>query len=239
MVRKSLYQSHCEKWQDGCGAEICELANKVVLCRGRLPCDVLFIGEAPGESENVIGLPFVGPAGKLLDKMIKKGIGSLIRCPDCQGTGLIRVKFPSAHGDTDNVLCPACNPDEQKRARGERTITSGKRPPRIAITNLVGCIPREAEKEGKAGQPLPEDVSACKPRLEELIRIAGPKLIVGVGTQARDYLDPYMRGRIEYPKGTKVVDIIHPSAILRAHTSNQGLLFQRAVVTLKNAVEDL
>lgn len=41
-----------------------------MLARGKLPCDVLFIGEAPGESEDVLGQPFVGPAGKLLDMLI-------------------------------------------------------------------------------------------------------------------------------------------------------------------------
>jgi DNA polymerase len=33
---------------------------------GTIPCDIAFIGEAPGVSENVVGKPFVGPAGKLL-----------------------------------------------------------------------------------------------------------------------------------------------------------------------------
>jgi DNA polymerase len=35
---------------------------------------VLFVGEAPGQSEDVIGLPFVGPAGKLLDEIIDQGL---------------------------------------------------------------------------------------------------------------------------------------------------------------------
>lgn len=32
------------------------------------------MGEAPGESENVIGKPFVGPAGKLLDRIIREAL---------------------------------------------------------------------------------------------------------------------------------------------------------------------
>lgn len=42
----------------------------MVLARGTVPCDVLFVGEAPGVSEDVVGKPFVGPAGKLLDRII-------------------------------------------------------------------------------------------------------------------------------------------------------------------------
>jgi DNA polymerase len=34
----------------------------------------LFIGEAPGPSEDLIGQPFVGPAGKLLDRLIEIGL---------------------------------------------------------------------------------------------------------------------------------------------------------------------
>ena len=49
---------------------MCETRKHVVLARGKIPCDVLFIGEAPGESEDVLGQPFVGPAGKLLDRLI-------------------------------------------------------------------------------------------------------------------------------------------------------------------------
>lgn len=46
--------------------------RKVVLCRGVIPAEVLLIGEAPGESEDMIGVPFIGPAGKLLDRLIKR-----------------------------------------------------------------------------------------------------------------------------------------------------------------------
>ncbi len=41
-----------------------------VIYRGTLPADIIFIGEAPGISENALGVPFVGPVGKLLDDML-------------------------------------------------------------------------------------------------------------------------------------------------------------------------
>lgn len=64
------YEKHLATWQ---GCERCSLhqcRNAVIFARGELPADVLFVGEAPGESEDIIGRPFVGPAGKLLDKLI-------------------------------------------------------------------------------------------------------------------------------------------------------------------------
>jgi DNA polymerase len=36
---------------------------------------LMFIGEAPGEQEDRLGFPFVGPAGQLLTDMITKGMG--------------------------------------------------------------------------------------------------------------------------------------------------------------------
>jgi len=66
----SPIQLHVAKYRKGCGSEMCSGVKHIVFARGTIPCDVLFIGEAPGESEDVCGQPFRGPAGKLLDHMI-------------------------------------------------------------------------------------------------------------------------------------------------------------------------
>jgi len=42
---------------------------------GNPDADLMFIGEAPGETEDLRGLPFVGRAGELLTQMIEKGLG--------------------------------------------------------------------------------------------------------------------------------------------------------------------
>lgn len=44
----------------------------LVFGEGNVDCDVLFIGEAPGQKEDELQRPFVGRAGQLLDKMIEK-----------------------------------------------------------------------------------------------------------------------------------------------------------------------
>lgn len=54
----------CEK----CG--LCETRNHVVFGVGARDADILFVGEGPGEQEDLKGEPFVGPAGKLLDNML-------------------------------------------------------------------------------------------------------------------------------------------------------------------------
>lgn len=37
---------------------------------GKRDADIMFVGEGPGEQEDLRGEPFVGPAGKLLDDML-------------------------------------------------------------------------------------------------------------------------------------------------------------------------
>ena len=46
---------------------LCEYRTNVVVGRGSINPRVLFVGEGPGENEDLQGLPFVGQAGKLLD----------------------------------------------------------------------------------------------------------------------------------------------------------------------------
>lgn len=51
-----------------CG--LCETRNNVVFGVGPRDADVMFIGEGPGEQEDLKGEPFVGAAGMLLDDML-------------------------------------------------------------------------------------------------------------------------------------------------------------------------
>ena len=44
--------------------------TNVVFGAGNADADLMFIGEAPGANEDRLGLPFVGQAGKLLDKLL-------------------------------------------------------------------------------------------------------------------------------------------------------------------------
>ncbi len=55
----------------------CSLAlsrTQVVLSDGNPDADIFFVGEAPGAQEDRQGLPFVGPAGQLLTRIIEQGI---------------------------------------------------------------------------------------------------------------------------------------------------------------------
>jgi uracil-DNA glycosylase len=49
-----------------------ERATQIVFGAGAAQARVLFIGEQPGDAEDRAGLPFVGPAGKMLDSALKE-----------------------------------------------------------------------------------------------------------------------------------------------------------------------
>jgi uracil-DNA glycosylase family protein len=56
----------CDLWRN---------ATQTVFGEGPAPARVMFIGEQPGDSEDKVGHPFVGPAGKLLDEaLVEVGI---------------------------------------------------------------------------------------------------------------------------------------------------------------------
>ncbi len=57
-------ESDCSR----CG--LCTGRTKIVLPSGDSGSRVVFVGEAPGEAEDLSGAPFVGRSGKLLDKMM-------------------------------------------------------------------------------------------------------------------------------------------------------------------------
>ena len=67
---------------------LCQTRHNVVFGVGPHDAEVFFIGEGPGEQEDLRGEPFVGPAGKLLDDMlciIDLGrencyIGNIVKC---------------------------------------------------------------------------------------------------------------------------------------------------------------
>lgn len=68
------WQKHVRQWKDCAACPLASTRARICLARGDIPAEVLFIGEAPGASENSSGLPFVGPAGKVMDYIIQEAV---------------------------------------------------------------------------------------------------------------------------------------------------------------------
>lgn len=52
------------------GCNLCHSAKNTVFADGNPEAPIMFVGEAPGRDEDMHGIPFVGPTGQLLDKML-------------------------------------------------------------------------------------------------------------------------------------------------------------------------
>lgn len=178
------FQKHVADWKNCQRCPLSLTRTQVVIARGSVPAQVLLIGEAPGISEDILGQPFIGPAGKLLDRMLEDAVKD-----------------------------------------------SGKPRPSMAWTNLVGCMPREEDTKRKRGEPLPEEIAACKPRLDDFIKLCKPKLVVAVGLLSDKQAKAGNWG--------KVVTVQHPASILRADIGQKGLLIQRCILQLADAFGDL
>jgi uracil-DNA glycosylase len=57
---------HCE------GCPLYANATQAVFGEGKLSSEVMLVGETPGDQEDLAGAPFVGPAGKLLDRALEE-----------------------------------------------------------------------------------------------------------------------------------------------------------------------
>ncbi len=67
-----------EKLEEAClkceKCDLCKNRNNVVIGIGNKDAKIMFIGEGPGADEDIQGIPFVGKAGKLMDKAFE-GLG--------------------------------------------------------------------------------------------------------------------------------------------------------------------
>ena len=186
--RLSLFASHVERWKNGCGSDQCDpKKKKVVLARGSLPCDVLFVGEAPGESENVLGVPFAGPAGRLLDQIIQASLGGVeTTYPDStHDTRPLRVAFTNVvcciPRDPENPLEKWTEPEDEQiescRDRLEEFIGKVAKP-RLVV--MVGKVAEHWLTQGyKHSIKIPE---TCK-----TVAITHPAAILRAPTVQRDF----------------------------------------------------
>ncbi len=68
---EDLSYENLVKAAEGCqGCDLYKNATQTVFGEGDLESGIVFVGEQPGDEEDVKGHPFVGPAGRLLDKAL-------------------------------------------------------------------------------------------------------------------------------------------------------------------------
>lgn len=81
------------------GCRLYQTRRNVVFGVGCKEADILFIGEGPGEQEDLKGEPFVGAAGRLLDDML--AIIDLDRC-NCYIANIVKCRPPGNRDPLDD-----------------------------------------------------------------------------------------------------------------------------------------
>ena len=112
-------KKHVTRWSDCDRCPIHCFTQDKVFYRGPSRCEILFSGEAPGDTELVLVKPFVGPSGKLLTHLIESAAQ--------------RNDLPKAQvGFTNAIVCAPYN---------EETLSL--RPP--SNTEIANCSDRLLE----------------------------------------------------------------------------------------------
>jgi DNA polymerase len=108
------------------GCPLKQAAKSTVVCDGSFDAEVMIVGEAPGGDEDIQGLPFVGRAGKLLDKMLAS-IG-LSRQTNVYITNLVYWR-PPGNRDPSTAEMQVCAPFLQRQIElkaPKLLLTAGK-----------------------------------------------------------------------------------------------------------------
>lgn len=125
-----------ETWKDCESCPLHTTRHRICLAKGSVPCDVLFVGEAPGKSEDVSGLPFDGPAGALLHQMISDTIYPLLASYQSREETPINLRIAFT-----NIVC--CIPLDE----------SGDKVAEPEPAHAKACSPRLIEFIDKVAQP--------------------------------------------------------------------------------------
>ena len=161
---------------------------------------LLFIGEAPGEMEDILGLPFTGYAGRILDMLIEY------------------VQHPFSYVITNTVGCRPMDLITLGEVNKEDYVDDKLEKKEVQAA-VSGQYDLDYIIENQNREPTPPEMAACSPHIDELILIEKFTGVVYLGKVARSYktrlpsielFHPAYIGRMEY----KLLPILRQSRIL-------------------------
>jgi uracil-DNA glycosylase family 4 len=102
MLQKSALLAQIQKeLQEEMICPLKSAAKNLVFGKGNPNADIFFIGEAPGAKEDETGIPFVGSAGKNLDKLLNT-IGLTLN--DCYIANILKYRPPENRNPTADEI---------------------------------------------------------------------------------------------------------------------------------------
>ena len=124
--------------------KLCRNRHNVVIGVGNKNASIMFIGEGPGADEDLQGVPFVGKAGKLMDKAFQ-GIG--IKRDEIYIANIVKCRPPN-NRDPEKDEVKACKEyleSQIKLVNPKIIVLLG----RIALKNILGEEYSITESRGK------------------------------------------------------------------------------------------
>lgn len=188
MSKSSQHSQLLAELESKCDAlPLCQVPEDIVIGKGNLDAQVMFIGEAPGKNEAIQRTPFVGRAGKLLNATLAEH-------------GMQREDF--------------------------------------YVSNIVKVRPPNNR------DPLPNEIEAFVPYLQQEIELIQPLLFVSLGRFAMNFFLPdkkisqvhgvlqrlWWRDQIVY-----LLPVYHPAAALRSTKMNEA--FSKDISRIPKALE--
>jgi DNA polymerase len=170
-----------------------------------------------------------GPgAGRLT--ALREEIGDCQRCKLAGGRK--SIVFGQGHPDADLMFvgeAPGADEDEQGLAfvgRAGQLLTKiieaiGLTREEVFIANVIKCRPPRNRN------PEPDEIRSCQPFLERQIESIRPKVLVGLGKFAGQWLlqttEPIsqIRGRVGDYQGIQVIPTYHPAYLLRTPSAKK------------------
>jgi DNA polymerase len=157
---------------DGCPLKAA--AKNTVVCDGTFDAQVMIVGEAPGGEEDSQGLPFVGRAGKLLDKMLAT-IG-LSRQENVYITNLIYWR-PPGNRDPSTAEMQVCAPFLARQIElkaPKLLLTAGKFATQAMLGTEDGIMRLRGRKLRFTQDGLPQPIP-CIPMLHPAYLLRRPE----------------------------------------------------------------
>ncbi len=200
-------------WSNCRGCHLAEGRRNVVFGYGNPNAQVMIIGEAPGENEDLSGLPFVGKAGMLLDQYLASTTS--------------RQEVLDLHTNLNSIKQQNASAENQRnelRIQMREALAE-----EFYFANVVMCRPPDNR------DPMPEEIAACRPRLLEQIYTIDPLLIITAGAVATSVLvgkkvaitaargelfDIDLPGRT-MPLRYSVMAVLHPAYLARINDFRQ------------------
>ena len=145
MAQQTLTWDALEQLCMNCRAcPLCETRTNVVFGVGPRDAEVMFVGEGPGEQEDLQGEPFVGAAGQLLDRMLDLiGLGR----QNCYIANIVKCRPPRNRDpmQTEQDACINFLRAQTRLIRPKMIVCLG----RIAATRLIRSDFRITREHGQ------------------------------------------------------------------------------------------